>query len=67
MGGMGLANWLYYVSFVATMHALVQEVQRGAIISGIRAGKRNREIADFNNIAIGTMKQVLKAYRNFFR
>ena len=42
------------------MHVLVQEAQRGAVICGIRAGKMTREIADFNNIAMGTVKQISK-------
>ena len=65
MGGLGHADRLYYVTIAATMHVLVQEAQRGAVICGIRAGKTTREIADFNNIAMGTVKQISKAYRTF--
>ncbi len=46
MGGLGHANWLYYVTIAATMHAQVQGAQRCAVISGIRAGKTTRENAD---------------------
>ena len=47
------------------MNALVQEAQRGAIVTGIRAGKTNREIADFCNIPISTVKDISKAYHLF--
>lgn len=47
------------------MSALIEEAQRGAIVSGVRAGKTNREISEFNNIAISTVKDVAKAYRIF--
>ena len=49
------------------MHALVQEAQRGAIISGIRAGKANREVADFNNIAVGTHEASFEGLPYFFK
>jgi len=47
------------------MNGLIQEAGRGAIITGIRAGKTNREIAEFNNLSISTVKEVSKLYHDF--
>ncbi len=47
------------------MNGNAQEAQRGAIITGARAGRSGREIADFNMISYNTVKGVLKEYRDF--
>jgi hypothetical protein len=38
---------------------------RGAIVTGIRAGRTNREIADFNNISVNTVKSFSREYHRF--
>jgi len=45
------------------MNGSLQEAQRGAIVTGLRAGRTNREIADFNNIPYGTVKGFSREYR----
>ena len=47
------------------MNGNLQEAQRGAIVTGIRAGRTNREIADFNNISYNTVKNYAREYNNF--
>jgi transposase len=47
------------------MNGLLQESLRGAIVTGIRAGRTNREIADFNNISYNTVKNFSREYYNF--
>jgi transposase len=47
------------------MNGLLQESQRGAIVTGIRAGRTKREIADFNNISYNTVKNFAREYYNF--
>ena len=47
------------------MNGLLQESQRGAIVTGIRAGRTNREIADFNNISYNTVKNFSREYHKF--
>jgi hypothetical protein len=47
------------------MTELEKEAQRGAIVCGLRAGRSNREIADFNNISINTVKHYAREYRTF--
>ena len=39
--------------------------QRGAIVSGIRAGRTNSQIAAFNSIPISTVKKISKLYHDF--
>ena len=47
------------------MNGLLQESVRGAIVTGIRAGRTNKEIADFNNISVSTVKRLAKEYHKF--
>ena len=47
------------------MNGTLQEAQRGAIVTGIRAGRTSREIADFNNISYNTVKHIAREYNNF--
>jgi hypothetical protein len=43
----------------------LQEIVRGAIVTRIHAGRMNREIADFNNISVNTVKDFAREYHNF--
>ena len=45
--------------------AMVAVAQRGAILSGIRAGRTNSQIAAFNSIPISTVKKISKLYHDF--
>ncbi len=47
------------------MNGTLQEAQRGAIVTGIRAERTSREIADFNNISYNTVKHIAREYNNF--
>ena len=47
------------------MNGNLQDAQRGAIVTGIRVGRTNREIADFNNISYNTVKSYAREYNNF--
>ena len=47
------------------MNGKVAVAQRGAIVSGIRAGITNSEIAGFNSIPISTVKKISKLYNDF--
>ena len=47
------------------MNGNLQEAQRGAIVTGVRAGRTSREIADFNHISYNTVKAYVKEYRDF--
>ena len=47
------------------MNGKVAVAQRGAIVSGIRAGRTNSEIAGFNSIPISTVKKISKLYNDF--
>jgi transposase len=47
------------------MNGNLQEAQRGAIVTWIRAGRTNREIADFNNISYNTVKNFSREYHSF--
>jgi DNA-binding NarL/FixJ family response regulator len=40
---------------------------RGAIVTRIRAGRTNREIADFNNLSVNTVKSFAREYHNFIQ
>jgi hypothetical protein len=44
---------------------MVAVAQRGAIVSGIRAGRTNSQIAAFNSIPISTVKKISKLYHDF--
>ena len=37
----------------------------GAIVTGVRAGRTSREIAQFNNISYNTVKSYVREYRHF--
>jgi hypothetical protein len=47
------------------MNGKLQEAQRGAIDTGIRALRTNREITDFNNISYNTVKNFSREYHSF--
>jgi NADH:ubiquinone oxidoreductase subunit E len=47
------------------MNGQLQECVRGAIVTGIRARRTNREIADFNNLSVNTMNSFARKYHNF--
>lgn len=47
------------------MNGMVAVAQRGAIVSGIRAGRTNSQIAAFNSIPISTVKKISKLYHDF--
>ena len=47
------------------MNGKVAVAQRGAIVSGIHAGRTNSEIAGFNSIPISTVKKISKLYNDF--
>ena len=47
------------------MNGNLQEAQRGAIVTGLRAGRTNREISDFNNIPYNTVKGFAREYHCF--
>jgi hypothetical protein len=47
------------------MNGLLQESQRGAIVTGICAGRTNREIAYFNNISYNTVKHFFHEYHKY--
>ncbi len=52
-------------SLAISMNGKLQEAQRRAIVPGNRAGRTNREIADFNNISYNTVKNFSREYNNF--
>ncbi len=47
------------------MNGQLQECVRGAIVTGIRTRRTNREIAAFNNMTINTVKNFVREYHNF--
>jgi hypothetical protein len=47
------------------MNGQIQEYMRGVIVTGIRARRTNREIADFNNISVNTVKSFAREYHSF--
>jgi hypothetical protein len=47
------------------MNGQLQECVRGAIVTGIRARRTNREIADFNNISVNIVKSFAREYHSF--
>jgi len=47
------------------MNRLLPESVRGAIVTGICAGRTNKEMADFNNISVTTVKSFAREYHNF--
>ncbi len=49
-----------------SMNGKLQEAQRGAIVTGIRAGRTNREIADFNKISYNTVKELLQGVQQLY-
>jgi hypothetical protein len=44
---------------------MLQEGQEGAFVTGICAGRTNREMVDFNNISCNTVKDFAIEYYNF--
>jgi hypothetical protein len=44
---------------------MLQESQEGALVTGICAGRTNREMVDFNNISCNTVKDFAMEYFNF--
>jgi hypothetical protein len=44
---------------------MLQEGQKGAIVTGICARRTNREMVDFNNISCNTVKDFAMEYFNF--
>ncbi len=53
------------VDLAVTMNGQLQECVRGAIVTRIRARRTNREIADFNNISVNTVKSFSREYHRF--
>jgi hypothetical protein len=47
------------------INRMLQEGQDGALVTGIRAGRTNREMVDFNNISCNTVKDFAMDYFNF--
>ena len=47
------------------MSGLTQIINRRAIVSGVSVRKMNKEISDFNNIPMSTVKKHKKDYNNF--
>ena len=47
------------------MTGVTHLINRRAIVSGVRAGRSNKEISEFNNIPMSTMKKHKKDYMNF--
>jgi hypothetical protein len=45
---------------------MLQEGQEGALVTGIYAGRTNREMVDFNNISCNTVKDFAMEYFNFY-
>jgi hypothetical protein len=43
------------------MNGKLQEAQSGAIVTRIRTGRTNREIADFNNLSFNTVKKFIRS------
>jgi hypothetical protein len=51
---------------MVTINGQLQKCVRGAIVTGICAGRTNREIADFNNLSVNTVKSSFaREYHNF--
>jgi hypothetical protein len=44
---------------------MLQEGHKGALFTGICAGRTNREMVDFNNISCNTVKDFAREYFNF--
>jgi hypothetical protein len=47
------------------INRMLQEGQEGALVTGICAGRTNREMVDFNNISCNTVKDFAMEYFNF--
>ena len=47
------------------MSGFTQLINPGAIVSGVHAGKTNKEISDFNNIPMSVVKKHMKDYNDF--
>ncbi len=47
------------------MNGQLQECVRGVFVTGIRGGRTNREIADFNHLSVNTVKSFAREYHNF--
>ena len=43
-----------------------QLARRGAVIVGIRAGRREKEISEFNKILINTVRNIIRRHYEFF-
>jgi hypothetical protein len=48
------------------LNRMLQEGQEGALVTGISAGRTNREMIDFNNISCNTVKDFAIEYFNFY-
>jgi hypothetical protein len=46
---------------------MLQEGQEGHLVTGICAGRTNREMADFNNISCNTVKDFAMDYFNIHK
>jgi hypothetical protein len=47
------------------INRMLQEGQEGALVTGICAGRTNRETVDFNNISCNAVKDFAMEYFNF--
>jgi transposase len=47
------------------MNGQQQECARGAIVTGIRTRRTNREIINFNKMSVNTVKNFVREYQNF--
>jgi hypothetical protein len=47
------------------INRMLQEGQEGALVTGICAGRTDREMVDFNNISCNTLKDFAMEYSNF--
>ncbi len=47
------------------INKMLQEGQEGALVTGICAGRTNREMVDFKNISCNTVKDFAMEYFNF--
>jgi hypothetical protein len=48
------------------LNRMLQEGQEGALVTGISAGRTNREMIDFNNFSCNTVKDFAIEYFNFY-
>ena len=57
------STWRHLVCF--SMSDVTHLVNRGEIVSGVQAGRNNKEISEFNNIPMSMMKKHKKDYMDF--